>query len=71
LGTFNGEHIFRFEQSNTNAGGTTFIHEEKFTGALSFLMGSGLAARSVGLKKKTEDGFKRFNQDFKAWCEKA
>ncbi|EPS35502.1 hypothetical protein H072_11072 [Dactylellina haptotyla CBS 200.50] len=69
LGTFNGEHRFRFEPSTTTPGGTTFIHEEIFTGALSLLMGENLAARAAGLKKTTKEGFEGFNVDLKKWCE--
>ncbi|KAF3920660.1 hypothetical protein ABW21_db0206742 [Orbilia brochopaga] len=70
LGTFSGEHIFRFEPSAKTQGGTTFIHEEKFTGLLSFIIGNGLVARSIGFRNSTEKGFERYNRDLKDWCEK-
>jgi hypothetical protein len=69
FGTFNGEHIFRFEPSSATQGGTTFLHEEKFTGMLSFIMGEGFIARSIGFRTKTQSGFERYNQDLKQWCE--
>ncbi|KAK6334223.1 hypothetical protein TWF696_002724 [Orbilia brochopaga] len=70
LGTFTGEHIFRFEPSTKIQGGTTFIHEEKFTGLTSFIMGQNLVARGIGLRESTRKGFERYNRDLKAWCEK-
>jgi len=69
LGTFNGEHIFRFEPSTKTQGGTTFVQEEKFTGLLSFLMSDGFIARSVGLKESSKKGFEGYNEDLKKWCE--
>jgi len=68
---FNGEHCFRFQPSTTTQGGTTFVHEEKFTGALSFLMGEGFFARWVGLRESTKKGFEGYNQDLKKWCEQS
>ncbi|KAI5357880.1 putative polyketide cyclase/dehydrase, START-like domain superfamily [Septoria linicola] len=35
---FTGDHSFQFKKSETNEGGTTFVNEENFSGALSFLM---------------------------------
>ncbi|OCL12560.1 hypothetical protein AOQ84DRAFT_274154, partial [Glonium stellatum] len=69
FGMFNGVHIFRFEKGTKTQGGTTFVHEEKFTGLLTFTMGDGFVARSIGLKESTKSGFERYNQDLKAWCE--
>ncbi|KAF3921085.1 hypothetical protein AA313_de0206654 [Arthrobotrys entomopaga] len=69
LGTFKGEHSFRFEPSSQTPGGTTFVHEETFNGMLSFMMGGNFAANAIGLKANTEKGFTRYNQDFKKWCE--
>ena len=69
LGLFSGEHSFHFEPSSETPGGTTFVHQEEFTGLLSFLMGGGLVARSVGAAEKTKKGFEGFNVDLKAWCE--
>ncbi|KAK6523169.1 hypothetical protein TWF694_006064 [Orbilia ellipsospora] len=69
LGTFKGEHIFRFEPSSQTQGGTTFTHEEKFTGLLSFIMGSNVAANSIGLRASTQKGFEKYNVDLKKWCE--
>jgi hypothetical protein len=63
------EHIFRFEPSTKTQGGTTFVHEESFTGILAFLMGEGFVARSVGLRESTKRGFEGYNKDLKAWCE--
>ncbi|KAJ6255800.1 hypothetical protein Dda_9410 [Drechslerella dactyloides] len=70
LGTFSGEHIFRFEPSTKTQGGTTFVHEEKFTGLLSFIMGHNPVARGIGLRDSTQKGFERYNRDLKVWCEK-
>ncbi|OJJ45966.1 hypothetical protein ASPZODRAFT_99032 [Penicilliopsis zonata CBS 506.65] len=69
MGTFKGQHIFRFESSKTTPGGTTFTHEEKFTGLLSFIMSEGSVARSIGLREKTQNGFIQYNNDLKKWCE--
>ncbi|KAF3904911.1 hypothetical protein ABW20_dc0108349 [Dactylellina cionopaga] len=69
LGTFNGEHIFRFHPSTKTQGGTTFIQEEKFSGLLSFIIGPGIAGRGIGLRAKTLKGFEVFNKDLKKWCE--
>ncbi|KAF2738898.1 hypothetical protein EJ04DRAFT_427704 [Polyplosphaeria fusca] len=66
---FKGEHAFRFEESKTTPGGTTFIQEEKFTGAFSFLMGSNFAAKAVGVPNKTMQGWTKYNNDLKSWCE--
>lgn len=41
-GIFTGEHVFRFEEIPASEQGqsrTRFVHEETFTGLLSFLMG--------------------------------
>ncbi|KAF2100883.1 hypothetical protein NA57DRAFT_54956 [Rhizodiscina lignyota] len=66
---FSGEHTFRFTPSTTTPGGTTFYQEEKFTGALSFMMGDSFVARQIGFQAKTKNGWERYNQDLKAWCE--
>jgi hypothetical protein len=68
---FNGEHAFRFEQSTKTQDGTTFVHEEKFTGILAFMIGEGFVARLIGLRKSTKEGFEGFNRDLKAWCERS
>jgi hypothetical protein len=69
LGIFSGDHSFHFEPSSETQGGTTFVQQEQFTGLLSFLMGEGLLARSVGAAEKTKRGFEGYNKDLKAWCE--
>lgn len=66
---FNGEHIFRFELSTKTQNGTMFVHEEKLTGILSFIMGDGFIARSIGFRESTKRGFERYNRDLKTWCE--
>ncbi|KAJ5131816.1 hypothetical protein N7448_005974 [Penicillium atrosanguineum] len=71
LNSFNGNHSFRFEPSATTPGGTTFTQQEEFTGYLSFIVGEGVIARSLGMREKTEKGFEKFNKDLKAWCEMA
>jgi len=71
MNTFNGEHRFKFEPSKTTPGHTTFIHEENFTGAMTWMMNGGMASKMVGLEKSTREGFEKFNADLKAWCEKA
>jgi hypothetical protein len=50
-------------------GGTTFTQEEKFTGALSFLIGTNIAAKAAGITEKTLVGWDRYNHDLKRWCE--
>ncbi|GIZ46709.1 hypothetical protein CKM354_000982300 [Cercospora kikuchii] len=37
---FTGEHSFQFRKSEVNEGGTTFVNEENFSGALGWLMSS-------------------------------
>ncbi|PVH99097.1 hypothetical protein DM02DRAFT_615289 [Periconia macrospinosa] len=69
MGTFNGAHAFRFKPSTTTPGGTTFVHEEEFTGAMTWLIGEGVIAKGVGMREKTKAGFEGFNEDFKKWCE--
>jgi hypothetical protein len=66
---FTGEHSFRFEQSENLKGGTTFIHEEVFSGLLGSLMGEGPLAKMLGFREKTKRGFEGFNGDFKTWVE--
>ncbi|KAF2679468.1 hypothetical protein K458DRAFT_435087 [Lentithecium fluviatile CBS 122367] len=68
-GTFNGEHIFRFEASDTTPGRTTFVQEEVFDGAMAWLIGEGWVAGAIGFRKSTVEGFKGFNADLKRWCE--
>lgn len=51
-GIFTGEHVFRFEEIPASEQGqsrTRFVHEETFTGLLSFLMGEGFLARRRGM----------------------
>jgi len=50
-------------------GGTTFVNEESFTGALSFMMGDNIVARPLGMHAKTTHGFEKYNADLKVWCE--
>lgn len=73
-GIFTGEHVFRFEEIPASEQGqsrTRFVHEETFTGLLSFLMGESFLARYVGLAEDSRKGFAGFNHDFKAWVEEA
>jgi hypothetical protein len=65
----NAEHRFNFNPSATTQGGTTFVHEESFTGLLAFLMGVGFVARLTGLHERTKKGFMVYNLDLKNWCE--
>lgn len=64
-GLFTGEHVFRFEPSETTPGGTTFVQEENFTGILSFMYASWSP-----MAKDTKKGFAGFNVDLKARCER-
>ncbi len=66
---FNGEHMFRFVESEVTEGGTTFVHEEQFSGILGGIMDEGTIGKVVGLREKTKRGFEGFNSDFKAWIE--
>jgi hypothetical protein len=68
-GTFNGEHIFRFEESKLTPGGTTFVQEEKFSGAMTWMIGEGAVAGMVGFRKTTVEGFESLNGDLKRACE--
>ena len=69
LGAFNGNHAFHFTESQVTEGGTTFVHEEVFSGPLAFTVGEGAAARMLGLREKARVGFEGFNEDFKRWIE--
>ncbi|KAH8820677.1 hypothetical protein F5884DRAFT_764844 [Xylogone sp. PMI_703] len=72
LGMINGDHGFRFLPSEEHPGGTTFVHEEEFSGPLSFITGEGVTARMLGMgdaKLKMQKHFKEFNEDFKRACE--
>jgi hypothetical protein len=73
LGIFVGEHMFHFEEIPGSAEGdqsrTRFVQEEKFTGLISFVMGEGLLAKSIGTREDTKKGFEGFNRDFKTWVE--
>lgn len=66
---FTGTHQFRFEPSEKNPGGTLFVQEEAFSGALSPLMGENLVARGLGFREKTRAAWEGFNADLKGVCE--
>ncbi|RDH29019.1 hypothetical protein BDQ94DRAFT_151217 [Aspergillus welwitschiae] len=72
-GIFTGEHRFNFEYIDADQPGkpyrTRLVHEERFTGLLSFLMGQGMLANAAGWRENTRQGFDTFNRDFKAWVE--
>jgi hypothetical protein len=62
---FTGDHSFRFQASESTAGGTTFVNEEEFSGVLSGLMGgwalggsmrTAFEALNGDLKKRVEGG---------------
>lgn len=59
-------HSFKFEESRDpkNIEGTTFLHEEYFTGILSLTLREGST-----MHNRTEEAFKKFNRDLKARCE--
>ncbi|KAK9369481.1 hypothetical protein V1509DRAFT_457812 [Lipomyces kononenkoae] len=73
LGVFSGVHMFHFEEISGSGEGqqsrTRFVHEEKFTGLLSFLIGENFIAKWVGATEDTRKGFSGFNHDFKVWVE--
>lgn len=50
-------------------GGTTFTQEERFSGALAWVMGEGVVGRQVGMREKTRRGWEGFNREFKGVCE--
>lgn len=72
-GLFDGEHRFRIEpggpgrgveaeQRDRSSGGSTFVHEEEFRGAL--------VAPILGLvRARTEAGFRAMNEALKRRCE--
>ncbi|KAL3258396.1 hypothetical protein ABHI18_006073 [Aspergillus niger] len=72
-GIFTGEHRFSFGSIDADQPGkpyrTRLVHEERFTGLLSFLMGQGMLANAAGWRENTRQGFDTFNRDFKAWVE--
>lgn len=47
------------------------MQRENFTGAFSFLMGDNIASRAAGIHKKSDEGWRRYNEDMKKWCEEA
>ncbi len=59
-GLFDGEHFFIIERAKDNQ--VRFIHGEKFTGILVWMMSSIL--------EKTREGFNRMNIALKRECEK-
>ncbi|KAH8805264.1 hypothetical protein F5884DRAFT_678085 [Xylogone sp. PMI_703] len=63
------KHYFRFQPSTTNPGGTTFVHQEMFSGALAFILREGWAGRLIGMRAKIEGWFKNFDIDLKKVCE--
>jgi hypothetical protein len=69
MGMFNGEHAFRFMASAVTPGGTTLVHEERFTGAMTWCIGEGAVAGLLGVREKTRLGFEGFNEDLKKVCE--
>jgi hypothetical protein len=66
---FTGTHSFYFEPSTSIHGGTKFIQEEVFSGALGFLMGGNVVAKQIGLSEKTRKGWEEYNKNLKGWCE--
>jgi hypothetical protein len=65
-----GDHSFTFLASKVNPGHTTFTQKERFSGAISWLMGEGILARSLGVAEMTRKNWGGFNRDFMAWCER-
>lgn len=61
---FYGDHFFRFEESKTMPGGTTFSHGEEFSGLLAAPFGW------LGMGSKTGIGFGKFNEDLKKEAER-
>jgi hypothetical protein len=61
--------VFRFTESGITPGGTTFIHEEQFSGLLGGLVGDGVIGKMLGTREKMIRGFEGFNGDFKRWVE--
>lgn len=59
-GIFDGEHYFILEPKGKN--NTRFIHGEKFSGILVWMMGNTL--------EKTREGFIQMNESLKRECEK-
>jgi len=59
-GIFDGEHYFKLINLDNNQ--TKFIHGEKFSGILVYLMGKALG--------KTKEGFELMNESLKVECEK-
>jgi hypothetical protein len=66
---FTGEHSFSFRPSKISPGHTTFVQQEKFSGALSWIMGEGILARQIGMTEMTKKNWDKYNRDFKVWCE--
>ncbi|KAF2995696.1 hypothetical protein E8E13_003417 [Curvularia kusanoi] len=66
---FTGTHSFRFEPSVEIPGGTLFVQEEVFSGALGPLMGENAVARMLGFREKTRKTWEGFNADLKGVCE--
>jgi hypothetical protein len=68
LGLFSGDRASQVGGGVTTT--TTFIHEEEFSGLLSWMMGDNTVANWMGFRTKTKNGFESFNKDLKAWCER-
>jgi hypothetical protein len=56
------EHSFSFLPSKENPSHTTFTQQEKFTGAVGWMMGTWMA-------DSTRKNWGEYNKDLKVWCE--
>lgn len=59
-GIFTGDHVFEFQASEANPGGTKFVQYEDFSGLLSFTMKPEKKSGASNL-----EGFTSFNNDLK------
>ena len=55
--------------SKKTPGGTTFVQGEVFEGALAWLFGSNWVVGSMGMRRKMQKTFEKFNGDLKARVE--
>lgn len=67
---FQGEHGFRWEEAEENGvRGTRMVHEEVFSGFLSWIMGDNWLAGYLGLRDQSQRNFRQWTEEFKKRCE--
>ena len=67
---FQGDHDFRWEEAEEGGvRGTRLVHEEVFSGFLSWIMGDNWLASVIGFREQTRKNFQGWTDEFKKRCE--